>query len=314
VVCKKLRFLFSDKLLGDGGCDEGQVWEAFMFAAHNKLDNLVAIIDVNGYQVDGRTSEILGIEPLDKKLKTFNWEVFNVDGHNIELIISTINNVISRKNKKPKTILPKTVKAHIMSMRTAMISFGSPEQGLTAAAITQLARSYGFPVYNNTGMTDSKIPDAQPGFEKAATLMFGILSGCDIFGHLGISGADNAANLTQLIIDDETAGYIKRMMGSFEVNDETVSLADIKETGIGGNFLMNDKTLRDFKKEIWYPNIFDRFAWDRWEEKREKSTIDLALEIEEDISLNHKQCFLEDSMRKECKKVIEYFKKELNLS
>lgn len=60
---------------------------------------------------------------------------------------------------------------HIMDMRTAMISFGSPEQGLMAAAITQLARSYGFPVYNNTDMTDSKIPDAQSGVEKAATLM-----------------------------------------------------------------------------------------------------------------------------------------------
>ena len=201
---------------------------------------------------------------------------------------------------------------HIMDMRTAMISFGSPEQGLMAAAITQLARSYGFPVYNNTGMTDSKIPDAQSGVEKAATLMLGLLSGGDIFGHLGISGADNAANLTQLIIDDEMAGYIKRVAGSFEVNDETVSLADIKETGIGGNFLMNDKTLRDFKKEIWYPDIFDRFVWDRWEEKGKKSTIDLALEKEDDISLNHKQCFLEDSMRKECEKVIESFKKHLS--
>ena len=159
---------------------------------------------------------------------------------------------------------------HVMDMRTMMISFGSPEQGLMAAAITQLARSYEMPVYNNTGMTDSKIPDAQSGIERAATLMLGVLSGGDIFGHLGISGADNGADLIQLIIDDEMASYVKRVMKSFDVNDETISLKDIKDIGIGGNFFNVEKTLKDFKKEIWYPEIFDRYVWDRWEDRRKK--------------------------------------------
>ena len=65
-----------------------------------------------------------------------------------------------------------------------MISFGSPEQALMAAAITELGKSYGFPVYNNTGLTDSKMIDAQFGIECAATLTFGALSRADIFGHL----------------------------------------------------------------------------------------------------------------------------------
>jgi trimethylamine--corrinoid protein Co-methyltransferase len=202
---------------------------------------------------------------------------------------------------------------HVMDMQTSMISFGSPEQGLMAAAITQLAKSYGFPVYNNTGMTDSKIPDAQSGIEKAATLMLGIMSGGDIFGHLGISGADNGASFTQLIIDDEMAGYTRRIMRSFEVNADTISLDDIKEAGIGGNYFMNDKTLKDFKKEIWYPDLFDRFVWDKWEENGKKSTVDMALEAEEDIMKNHQQSFLESSMRKECEKVVESFEKESGL-
>ncbi|MBM3705498.1 MAG: hypothetical protein FJW66_03135 [Actinobacteria bacterium] len=202
---------------------------------------------------------------------------------------------------------------HIMDMKTAMISFGSPEQGLMAAAITQLAKSYRFPVYNNTGMTDSKIPDAQSGIEKAATLMLGLLSGGDIFGHLGISGADNAASFMQLIIDDEMAGYVRRIAGSFEISDQTVSLEDIKRTGIGGNFLMNEKTLANFKKEIWYPGIFDRFVWDSWEKKGKKSTLEIAIQVEKDILKNHQQQFLDDDMAKECKSVLESFKKELNL-
>jgi trimethylamine--corrinoid protein Co-methyltransferase len=202
---------------------------------------------------------------------------------------------------------------HIMDMKTSMISFGSPEQGLMAAAITQLARSYGFPVYNNTGMTDSKISDAQSGIEKAATLMLGIQSGGDIFGHLGISGADNAASFTQLIIDDEMAGYFKRIMRSFEVNEETISLNDIKDTGIGGNYFMSEKTLRDFKKEVWYPELFDRFVWDSWEAKGKKSTVDRAVEIELEIIKNHEQSFLEENTFKECLSVIKSLERELNL-
>ncbi len=199
---------------------------------------------------------------------------------------------------------------HIMDMKTGMISFGSPEQGLMAAAITQLAKSYGFPVYNNTGMTDSKTPDAQSGVEKAATLMLGILSGGDIFGHLGISGADNAASFTQLIIDDEMAGYIKRMMRSFEVSKDTISLQDIKDTGIGGNYLMSDKTLRNFKKDIWYPDLFDRFVWDKWEKSGGKTTIDMALEVEDYIVEKCQQDFLSDDIRKELKKIIKIYQGE----
>lgn len=202
---------------------------------------------------------------------------------------------------------------HVMDMRTMMISFGSPEQGLMAAAITQLARSYKFPVYNNTAMTDSKIPDAQSGIERAASLMLGVLSGGDIFGHLGISGADNGADLIQLIIDDEMASYTKRVMKSFDVNDETISLNDIKDIGIGGNFFNVEKTLTDFKKEIWYPEIFDRYVWDKWEAKGKKSIVDVALEVEAKILKNHEQHFLENGLRKECESVLISFEKENEL-
>ncbi|MCL5987137.1 MAG: trimethylamine methyltransferase family protein [Actinobacteria bacterium] len=202
---------------------------------------------------------------------------------------------------------------HIMDMKTSTISFGSPEQGLMAAAITQLAKSYGFPVYNNTGITDAKIPDAQSGIEKAATIMLGALAGGDIFGHLGISGADNGANLAQLIIDDEMAGYIKRVMGSFEVTDETISLDVIKDIGITGNFMMHEQTLSNYKKEIWYPEILDRFAWDTWEKEGKKTITDRALEKESAILKSHEQTFLDQEVQKECHKVIRSFEKRLDI-
>ena len=77
-------------LMGDGECDEGQVWEAAMFASHNELGNITAIIDRNGYQVDGRTEEVLRLEPLGSKWKSFGWKVSEIDGHNMEQIVDVL--------------------------------------------------------------------------------------------------------------------------------------------------------------------------------------------------------------------------------
>lgn len=200
---------------------------------------------------------------------------------------------------------------HVMDMKAGMISFGSPEQGLMAAAVTQLAKSYGFPVYNNTGMTDSKIPDAQSGIEKAGSILLGALAGGDIFGHLGISGADNGANITQLIIDDEMAGYVRRLMRSFTVNDETLSYKTIQEVGIGGNFLKHEQTLANFRKDIWYPTILDRRVWDSWANDGEKNIIDRAFEKEKSILEKHEQKFLDEDINKECLKIIKSFKETI---
>ncbi len=96
-------------LLGDGECEEGQVWEALMFASHNDLDNLTVIIDSNGLQIDGPVEEVGGLEPLDKKLEAFGFEVFKMDGHNfdeIEAAVTAAKNVTG----KPSAIIAKTVK------------------------------------------------------------------------------------------------------------------------------------------------------------------------------------------------------------
>ncbi len=96
-------------VLGDGEVEEGQVWEAAMFASHQKLDNLVVIVDQNGLQIDGPVEEIAGIEPLDKKFESFGFEVIKIDGHDFEQIESALNKAKTVKGK-PTAILAKTVK------------------------------------------------------------------------------------------------------------------------------------------------------------------------------------------------------------
>ena len=96
-------------VLGDGECEEGQVWEAAMFASHNNLDNLVVFVDQNGLQIDGPVQEVCGIEPLDKKFESFGFEVIKIDSHNFEDIENALNKAKATKGK-PTAILAKTVK------------------------------------------------------------------------------------------------------------------------------------------------------------------------------------------------------------
>ncbi|NLB18027.1 MAG: transketolase [Syntrophomonadaceae bacterium] len=96
-------------LLGDGEMQEGIVWESVMAANQYKLDNLVAIVDNNGMQIDGRLSEIMSVEPIAPKLKEFGWNTREIDGHHIPSILKALEEARSSKGK-PFAIVAKTIK------------------------------------------------------------------------------------------------------------------------------------------------------------------------------------------------------------
>lgn len=96
-------------LLGDGEIQEGQVWEAAMFAGHKKLDNLVVIIDNNGLQIDGNIEEVCSPYPIDEKFKSFNFHVINIDAHNFDEIKMAFDEARSIKDK-PTAIIAKSIK------------------------------------------------------------------------------------------------------------------------------------------------------------------------------------------------------------
>lgn len=96
-------------LLGDGELQEGIVWEAAMAAAHYKLDNLVAIIDWNGLQIDGKNDDVMKVTPIDDKFKSFGFHVININGHNMEEIVKALEEARETKGK-PTAIVAKTSK------------------------------------------------------------------------------------------------------------------------------------------------------------------------------------------------------------
>jgi len=97
-------------LLGDGECQEGSAWEAAMFAAHHKLENLVAIIDRNRQGVTDFTEDSTSLEPFTEKWAGFNWEVRNVNGHSFDELLKAFSDLRSRKSPKPLAIITNTIK------------------------------------------------------------------------------------------------------------------------------------------------------------------------------------------------------------
>ncbi len=101
-------------LLGDGEIQEGIVWEAAMSAAHYGLDNLTAILDWNGLQIDGKNEDVMTVAPVDEKFRSFGWNVLYIDGHNFDEIVESLNKARNHEGK-PTVIIAKTKKGRGVS-------------------------------------------------------------------------------------------------------------------------------------------------------------------------------------------------------
>ncbi len=133
-------------LHGDGELQEGQNWEAIMFAAHNKVDNYIATVDVNGQQIDGPLSKVLNLDNLEEKFKAFHWTVLHMDGHNMEEIVATLEKAKGLTGKgKPVVILMKTTMGKgVDFMETGHEWHGiAPNNEQLANALTQLEETLG---------------------------------------------------------------------------------------------------------------------------------------------------------------------------
>ena len=127
-------------LLGDGECDEGQVWEAAMAAAHFKLDNLTAIVDNNGLQIDGPNREVMNLEPFPDKWQSFGWHVIVTDGHDLQKLLAAFNEARNTKGK-PTVIIARTVKGKGVSFMENQVDYHgkAPNAEEVAQALKELA-------------------------------------------------------------------------------------------------------------------------------------------------------------------------------
>jgi transketolase len=127
-------------LLGDGECDEGQVWEAAMAAAHFKLDHLVGIVDHNGLQIDGWNKDVMNLEPLPDKWRSFGWNVIEVDGHDFTQILAALEQA-ERVKGQPTMIVAHTIKGKGVSFMENNVDFHgkAPSREEAEKALRELA-------------------------------------------------------------------------------------------------------------------------------------------------------------------------------
>ena len=133
-------------MMGDGECEEGQIWEAAMFSSHHKIDNLIAMTDWNGQQIDGSTDSVMSLGDLEAKWKSFGWEVIVADGHNMEEILATFDAAKAASGKgKPIMILFRTDMGHGVDFMSGTHKWHgkAPSAEQAAEALKQLPETLG---------------------------------------------------------------------------------------------------------------------------------------------------------------------------
>ena len=157
----------------------------------------------------------------------------------------------------------------VTDLRTGSFSGGGGEEALLGAASAQITNYYGLISSVGAGMTDSKLPDAQSGFEKGISVAMAALAGCNgISESSGMLASLMGCSYESLVIDNEMLGVVMRTVKGIEVSDETLSLEVIKESVFGdGHFLRSGQTLEKMKSEYFYPEILDRKSQLDWKEE-----------------------------------------------
>ncbi|MCL1798847.1 MAG: transketolase [Eggerthellaceae bacterium] len=130
-------------LLGDGECQEGQVWEAANFAAHQRLGNLIAVVDANGLQIDGPCREVCDAGELGEKFAAFGWEVSRTDGHDIEALVGLFTGLKAAGGQRPHVVIASTVKGKGVSFMEGQAGWHgkAPDAEQLAQALGELSRN-----------------------------------------------------------------------------------------------------------------------------------------------------------------------------
>jgi trimethylamine--corrinoid protein Co-methyltransferase len=156
----------------------------------------------------------------------------------------------------------------ITDLRDMKYLSGAVEMGLMNAASAQMARFYDLPIYVTAGMSDSKVNDAQAGYESAITnLMVALAGGNFIHDAAGFLEFCMTASYDKLVIDNEIIGMVMRAVDGIKVNDETLAFDLIKKAGPGGHFISARHTRRHMRSEIYKPLLSDRENRERWHDE-----------------------------------------------
>jgi len=155
----------------------------------------------------------------------------------------------------------------IMDMSRGTYVLGAPELHLASAAMAQIARFLGLPMYSTAGCSDAKVLDQQAAIESAVSIVVASLSGANLIHDVGFLDTAMIASAEMMVLSDEVIGMAKRIIRGIEVSSETLAIDVLERVGPGGNFVGDEHTYQHFRTEDWFPSVLSREGYQVWAEK-----------------------------------------------
>ena len=191
-----------------------------------------------------------------------------------------------------------------MDMSTSVACYASAEFMMATSALTDMARYYRLPMFSFAGCSDSNIYDHQAALEGALWILMSSLNGGNLVHDVGYVNSGLTTSFEQLVVSNEIIGMVRRITQGFEINEETMGLDLIEETGPGGEYLTSEHTLKHFK-ENWYPELLSRSPYEKWQEEGGKDLKTRSNEKAKYILENYTPKPLEEGVKNELRKIVE---------
>lgn len=200
----------------------------------------------------------------------------------------------------------------IMDLKNMVGAVGAPEHGMLSAAAVKMAQYYRLPSLVGGGISDSKIPDAQAGYEYSMNALLTSLAGANVIYGAGALEMGLTSDFAKLVMDVEAIRYIKKITGGFPVDDEGFALEVINSVGPAGEFLSSEHTFKHMREQS-QGRSFDRRNRPTWERKGEKNATERAYGEAKDILDKHEPAPLPDGAEKEIEALLAEAEKRLQL-
>ena len=192
-----------------------------------------------------------------------------------------------------------------LDMETSICSYGDPRRDLGCASLVRLAQFYDLPVFTTAGASDAQKFDQQAGMEAGFNLLMAGLTGGNLIHDLGYIGVGMTYSLEMLILCNEAAAIVKRLLSGYEINEKTMALDVIEEVGPGGEFITHQHTLENFRAERPEVNLLNRKNYDSWQRNGGHSFGEKANELAKKIVDEGNQARLPDATLQEIERTMQ---------
>jgi trimethylamine---corrinoid protein Co-methyltransferase len=192
----------------------------------------------------------------------------------------------------------------VMDMRTTTYSYGAPEMALASAANTDISKWLNLIMFSTGGCSDAKVLDEQAAIESTISNLTAFLSGANLVHDVGYIDSGVNASLESLVMNDEIIAMVRQVGKGIKTDEAHLALKVIDEVGPGGEFVTHDHTYEHWK-EWFMPKLMDRSDWETWNAEGAKTMLDRVNEETQRILDTHEPAPIDDTIKKELKKIID---------